>query len=507
MALPTINKLLTPYNFSNGNASRIKYIVIHYVGALGGAKDNCSYYASKYIGASAHYYVGFSGEIWQSVEDANIGWAVGASSYVHAVARNSNTLHIEMCVRKKSTSTMNATDKDWYFEAATVATTIELTKYLMNKYGIPASNVLRHYDITGKTCPNPYVYNTTSYTWTAFKAALTGASASVSTPVATTTEMYRVRKTWADSSSQLGAYTSKDNAIKSCPNGYKVFDKDGKAVYTAPVATGTQATSLKGLTEANAIKKVASLYTDSQKKTSMLASVGLAQFCLESGYGTTDLAQGANNMHGMKASLSGNTWAGSVWDGKSVYTKKSAEQKADGTEYYEKADFRKYPCIEDSIADRAAYFKGAMNGSNKRYPNIDKQTDPKKAAQIIKDGKYATDVNYVSKICNLIEKWNLTQYDVTTSATNSSTSTSTVNTASSSTDTSKSYKVNVTASDLRIRTNAGTNYASKGYTGKGTFTIVKEKKDSSGKTWGLLKSYEKSQNGWIALWLNCVKKI
>ena len=69
-----INKFLTPYNLNRlGNTSRIKYIVIHYVGATGGAEANCRYYASKYIGASAHYYVGFSGEIWQSVEDGVLG--------------------------------------------------------------------------------------------------------------------------------------------------------------------------------------------------------------------------------------------------------------------------------------------------------------------------------------------------------------------------------------------------------------------------------------------------
>ena len=55
MAAPKIEKLLTPYNFTNkDNAGRIKYIVIHYVGALGGAEANCKYYASKYLGASAH---------------------------------------------------------------------------------------------------------------------------------------------------------------------------------------------------------------------------------------------------------------------------------------------------------------------------------------------------------------------------------------------------------------------------------------------------------------------
>ena len=92
----TVNKLLTPFNFTDkNNVGRIKYIVIHYVGALGGAQANCKYYAGQYVGASAHYFVGFNGEIWQSVEDEDIAWHCGASSYKHAECRNSNSIGIE----------------------------------------------------------------------------------------------------------------------------------------------------------------------------------------------------------------------------------------------------------------------------------------------------------------------------------------------------------------------------------------------------------------------------
>ena len=82
MKQPVINKLLTPYNFTDKNSTaRVKYIVIHYVGALGGAKANCQYYAGRYIGASAHFFVGFDGEIWQAVETEDIAWHCGANSY------------------------------------------------------------------------------------------------------------------------------------------------------------------------------------------------------------------------------------------------------------------------------------------------------------------------------------------------------------------------------------------------------------------------------------------
>jgi len=171
-----INKLLTPYNYSAGNVSRIKYIVIHYVGATGGAEVNCKYYASQKLGASAHYFVGHSGEIWQSVEDKNIAWHCGGKKYAntsggtyHGICTNANSIGIEMCVRKDTNGT-------WYFEDATVESTIALTKELMEKYNVPAENVIRHFDVNGKQCGVPYVLNNTKHKWSDFKAAISSDS-------------------------------------------------------------------------------------------------------------------------------------------------------------------------------------------------------------------------------------------------------------------------------------------------------------------------------------------
>lgn len=163
-----INKQLTTRNYENtNNVKRIKYIVIHYVGATGGAKANCDYFKTTYRGSSAHYFVGHKGEVWQCVDDADVAWHCGASSYKHKSCRNSNSIGIEMCCRKDSKGR-------WYFEKETVDSTIELTKMLMKKYDIPAANVIRHYDVTGKTCPEPYVRN--SDEWNKFKSQLTTTS-------------------------------------------------------------------------------------------------------------------------------------------------------------------------------------------------------------------------------------------------------------------------------------------------------------------------------------------
>lgn len=210
-------------------------------------------------------------------------------------------------------------------------------------------------------------------------------------------------------------------ANKSCPGNWlyarlgdlaaKVTARLGGAEAEV-IPSGMQAREFQNLTEAQVIAKVGPLFTADQKKSGILASVSMAQFILESGYGKSELAQGANNCFGMKKSLSGNTWGGSTWDGVSVYTKKTKEQKADGSYVTITADFRRYGCVEDSIADHSAYLLGAKKGSELRYDGLKGCTDYKKAAQIIKDGGYATSLTYVEKLCNIIERCKLTQYDV-----------------------------------------------------------------------------------------------
>ena len=321
------------------------------------------------------------------------------------------------------------------------------------------------------------------------------------------------------------------------------FRKAVKAAMGGTAAvTGLQASELKNLSEAEVIAKVGPLFTADQKKTGILASVSLAQFILESGYGKSELAQNANNCFGMKKSLSGNTWGNSTWDGVSIYTKKTQEQNPDGSYETITADFRKYPCVEDSIADHSAYLLGAMNGSRKRYEGIAGMTDYKAVAQLIKDGGYATSLSYVQNLCGIIERWNLTQYDSANAAEttqiwyrvrkswadaksqkgafhvlSNAKACADENPGYSVFDESgkaiytgkgsgsqaafQPYLVKVSITDLNIRKGPGTNYAKTGkYTGIGVFTIVEESTGAgSSKGWGLLKSYQSGRNGWVSL--------
>ena len=61
------------------------------------------------------------------------------------------------------------------------------------------------------------------------------------------------------------------------------------------------------------INAVGPIAREDYRKTGVLASVTLAQAINESGWGKSGLTQNSNNMFGMKTSLSGNSWSGSVW--------------------------------------------------------------------------------------------------------------------------------------------------------------------------------------------------
>ena len=165
VAKPKINRKISKVNFTNSNRSKsqIKYLVKHYVGASGGAEANANYFYNTYRGASAHFFVGHNGEIWQCVEENDTAWHCGAKTYKHKDCRNSNSIGIELCVKKDRNG-------NWYYTEATKKAAVNLFRYLMDKYDIDSKHVLRHYDVTGKLCGEPDVKNDTI--WKEFQRAI-----------------------------------------------------------------------------------------------------------------------------------------------------------------------------------------------------------------------------------------------------------------------------------------------------------------------------------------------
>ena len=157
-----IKKNITTKNFNVGNINRIKYIVIHFTANNGDTALGNTNYFKEYRGSSAHYFVDENG-IYQSIEDKNIAWHCGANKYKHSYCRNTNSLGVELCSRKDSNG-------KYYFKDKTVENASKTIKMLMAKYNVPLANVIRHYDVTGKNCPEPFVRNIKA--WQNFKDRL-----------------------------------------------------------------------------------------------------------------------------------------------------------------------------------------------------------------------------------------------------------------------------------------------------------------------------------------------
>lgn len=65
-------------------------------------------------------------------------------------------------------------------------------------------------------------------------------------------KLYRIRKTWDNAASQLGAYSVLENAVKACPAGYSVFDWNGTTVHTEAAGRVTVAAAKSGPDKAKA---------------------------------------------------------------------------------------------------------------------------------------------------------------------------------------------------------------------------------------------------------------
>lgn len=163
MSIPFKEARAENFRAASRRPSDIRYLVIHFTANDGdSAKNNADYFAREAPGASAHFFVD-EREIWQSVQEKDIAWHCGTRGmYFHPYCRNANSLGVELCSRKRG--------EKYYFTPETVKNAQQFVRSLMKRYGIPTENVVRHYDVTHKNCPAPFVEDAGA--WQKFKAGL-----------------------------------------------------------------------------------------------------------------------------------------------------------------------------------------------------------------------------------------------------------------------------------------------------------------------------------------------
>lgn len=157
-----IDQQLLPVNIYSRPGKSLKKvndIVIHYVGNPNTtAQSNRNYFATladpkvntNGTKASSHFVVGLEGEIIQSVPLEEISYCSNQ--------RNSDTVAIEVC----------HPDEAGQFNEVTYNSVVKLTAWLLEYYKLDSTNIIRHYDVTGKLCPKYYVEHEDA--WEQFKA-------------------------------------------------------------------------------------------------------------------------------------------------------------------------------------------------------------------------------------------------------------------------------------------------------------------------------------------------
>ncbi|MFL2105081.1 glycoside hydrolase family 73 protein [Desemzia sp. FAM 23991] len=136
-----------------------------------------------------------------------------------------------------------------------------------------------------------------------------------------------------------------------------------------------------------------------QKEYKLLPSISIGQAILESDWGTSELATESKNLYGIKGSDPDNT--------EMMQTK----EFVDGEWIEIKAPFRKYESWQQSMDDHALLFVNGTDWNAEQYTTVLAADNYKEAAQALQDNGYATDPTYAQKLIDLIEQYQLHQYD------------------------------------------------------------------------------------------------
>lgn len=176
-----------------------------------------------------HYYVDNTCA-WQNLPLTLSGW--------HAADGSGNGNRRTIAIECIMSSAYNSTDKKSEDNAA------KLAAALLKKYNLSIDNLYTHthwLNVRDRKSGSADYLNTAknSYKmcplyilphWSDFKAKVQSYMNS-GTSATTATQLYRVRKSWSDAKSQIGAFASLENAKNACKSGYSVFDANGNIVY------------------------------------------------------------------------------------------------------------------------------------------------------------------------------------------------------------------------------------------------------------------------------------
>ncbi|WP_203632732.1 glycoside hydrolase family 73 protein [Lacticaseibacillus suibinensis] len=147
------------------------------------------------------------------------------------------------------------------------------------------------------------------------------------------------------------------------------------------------------------IKRIAPYAQEMQRQYSVLASITLAQAILESDWGQSTLASEYHNLFGVKGT------------DPNTSRELATKEYVNGKWITVKARFRVYANDEASVKDHALLLVYGTKWNAHLYDPVRQATDYQTAAKALQTAGYATDPTYANKLIQIIETYNLTQYD------------------------------------------------------------------------------------------------
>ena len=246
-----INKVDSRYtNFQTNGPSGL---MLHSVGC---PQPNAEVFAKSWnrsgYEVAVHGVLQADGTVYQCLPWNFRGWHAGG-------AANNTHIGVEMtepdCIKYTGGSNFTCSNVARAKEqvAGTYKVAVELFAYLCKKYNLDPTKdgvIISHKEgcargVASNHGDPEHLWNQLGmgYTMDKFrkdvKAAMGGTTVVPDPTPVPEKQLYRVRKTWVDSASQIGAYSSLNNAKAACDkagSGYYVFDENGKAVYPVPTA-------------------------------------------------------------------------------------------------------------------------------------------------------------------------------------------------------------------------------------------------------------------------------
>lgn len=225
-----IQRLISPdkYSIKCPYSMAPKGICIHNTGNDAPASNEISYMQSNNNEVSFHIAIDDT-EAIQAIPFNRNAWHAGDGGSGEG---NRNYISIEICYSKSGGDKFLKAEQRAAKEVAA----------LLKQYGWTINNVKKHRDFSNKYCP----HLTLDLGWQRFLNMIqTELNTLTANNNVNNEEMYRIRKSWGDPASQIGAFRILESAKKTCKAGYYVFNSKGEKIYPVEATNSKKYLNLK----------------------------------------------------------------------------------------------------------------------------------------------------------------------------------------------------------------------------------------------------------------------